>query len=58
MDAALDYQDLSVGPPKVVAPGEYKYKYVHDGSKYRHDPANWRQTGFFHDSVLRVGKAQ
>ena len=39
-----------------VAPGQYKYKYVHDGNKYRHDPANWRQTGFFNDSVLTVGK--
>jgi len=110
MDVALDYQDLSVGPPKVVVradgrfdvtfrhhppdgtgtvhlaagfnpdyspvqqldgpdgqgyftttvvvpAGQYKYKYVHDGNKYRHDPANWRQTGYFNDSVLTVGKA-
>jgi hypothetical protein len=109
MNVALDYQDLSVGPPKdakridglfdvtfrhkppagtksvhlaasfnkdyspvqeldgpdrdgffttavVVPAGTYKYKYVHDGNKYRHDPANWRQTGFFNDSVLNVGK--
>jgi peroxiredoxin len=109
MDVALDYQDLSVGPPKVVARGDgqfdvtfrhrapedvktvqlaasfnedyspvqkldgpdaqgfftttvvvpagrYKYKYVHDGQQYRHDPANWRQTGFFNDSDLMVGK--
>jgi thiol-disulfide isomerase/thioredoxin len=109
MEVALDYQDLSVGPPRVVAradgqfdvtfrhrppegtktvhiaasfnkdyspvqeldgpdaqgfytatvivpAGEYKYKYVHDGNKYRHDPSNWRQTGFFNDSVLNVGK--
>jgi peroxiredoxin len=111
MDAALDYQDLSTGPPKVVArgdgqfdvtfrhhppegtktvhlaasfhkdyspaeeldgpdpqgfftttvvvpAGEYKYKYVHDGNKYRHDPANWRQTGYFNDSVLKVGEVK
>jgi len=110
MDAALDYQDLSVPPPQVKArgdgrfdvtflhhppqgtttvhlaasfnpdyspvqkldgpdergfftttvivdAGQYKYKYVHDGIKYRHDPANWRQTGYFNDSVLEVGKA-
>jgi hypothetical protein len=109
MDATLDYQDLSVSPPKVVARpdgqfdvtfrhrppegvktvhlaagfntdysptqaldgpdaqgfftttvvvpgGRYKYKYVHDGQKYRHDPANWRQTGFFNDSDLWVGE--
>jgi peroxiredoxin len=109
MDASLDYQDLSVSPPKVVARpdgqfdvtfrhrppegvktvhlaagfntdysptqaldgpdaqgfftttvvvpgGRYKYKYVHDGQKYRHDPANWRQTGFFNDSDLWVGE--
>jgi hypothetical protein len=109
MNVALDYQDLSVGPPKIVAradgefdvtfrhkppagtktvhvaasfnkdyspvqeldgpdpqgfftatvvvpAGRYKYKYVHDGGNYRHDPANWQQTGFFNDSVLNVGK--
>ena len=109
MDVALDYQDLSVGPPKITAradgkfdvtfrhrppegtrtvhlaasfnkdyspvqqldgpddrgfftttvvlpAGRYWYKYVHDGKKYRHDPANWRQTGYFHDSVLVVGR--
>jgi len=109
MDVALDYQDLTVGPPKVAARedgqfdvtfrhrppegvktvhlaasfnndyspvqeldgpdtqgfftttvvvpgGRYKYKYVHDGQKYRHDPANWRQMGFFSDSELMVGK--
>ena len=39
----------------VVDAGEYKYKYVHNGNKYRHDPANWRQTGYFNDSVLIVG---
>jgi 1,4-alpha-glucan branching enzyme len=109
MDAALDYQDLSVRPPQIAArgdgrfdvtfrhhppegtksvhlaasfnpdyspvqkldgpdedgfftttvvvdAGQYKYKYVHDGNKYRHDPANWRQTGYFNDSVLIVGQ--
>jgi peroxiredoxin len=109
MNVALDYQDLSVGPPKVIAradgrfdvtfrhkppegtstvrlaasfnkdyspvqelggpdphgffmatvvvpAGSYKYKYVHDGGKYRHDPANWRQMGFFNDSLLNVGR--
>jgi peroxiredoxin len=109
MDVALDYQDLSVGRPRVTAraddrfdvtfrhrppegtktvhiaasfnkdyspvqkldgpddrgfftttlvlpEGRYVYKYVQDGKNYRHDPANWRQTGYFNDSVLAVGK--
>ena len=38
----------------IVPAGQYKYKYVHDGNKYRHDPANWRQTGYFNDSLLTV----
>ena len=39
----------------VLPAGRYWYKYIHDGKKYRHDPANWRQTGYFNDSVLTVG---
>jgi hypothetical protein len=39
----------------VVPAGEFEYEYVHDGNKYRHGPANWRQTGYFDDSVLIVG---
>jgi peroxiredoxin len=110
MDVALDYQDLSVGPPEVrprgdgkfdvtfrhrppagtktvhlagtfnkdfspvqqlegpdgkglftttlvLAAGRYEYKYVQDGKNYRHDPANWRQAGFFNNSVLMVGES-
>lgn len=38
-----------------VPTGYYKYKFVHDRQKYRHDPANWRQFGYFHDSLLTVG---
>ena len=37
--------------------GRYEYKYVHDRKHYRHDSANWRQAGFFNNSVLTVGKA-
>jgi len=40
-----------------IPAGQYKYKYVQDGNKYRHDPANWRQVGYFNDSVLTVGQA-
>ena len=39
-----------------LPPGRYEYKYVQDGKNYRHDPANWRQAGFFNNSVLTVGK--
>jgi hypothetical protein len=35
--------------------GYYKYKIVHDRQKYRHDPGNWREFGFLHDSLLTVG---
>ncbi|WP_435008541.1 redoxin domain-containing protein [Tundrisphaera lichenicola] len=40
-----------------LPPGRYEYKYVQDGKNYRHDPANWRQAGFFNNSVLTVGEA-
>jgi peroxiredoxin len=36
--------------------GRYEYKFVQDGKNYRHDPANWRQAGFFNNSVLSVGQ--
>ncbi|SIO33705.1 Peroxiredoxin [Singulisphaera sp. GP187] len=39
-----------------LPPGRYEYKYVQDGKHYRHDPANWQQTGFFNNSVLTIGK--
>ena len=40
----------------VLPAGRYEYKYVQDGKNYRHDPANWRQAGFFNNSVLTVSK--
>jgi peroxiredoxin len=40
----------------VLPTGRYEYKYVQDGKNYRHDPANWRQAGFFNNSVLTVRK--
>jgi peroxiredoxin len=37
--------------------GTYEYKYVLDGTRWRHDPGNRRQAGFYHNSVVEVGKA-
>jgi peroxiredoxin len=37
--------------------GTYEYKFVLDGTRWRHDPANRRQAGFFNNSVLEVGKS-
>ena len=35
--------------------GTHEYKYVLDGTKWRHDPGNRRQAGFYHNSVLVLG---
>jgi hypothetical protein len=32
--------------------GTHEYKFVIDGKKWREDPGNRRQTGFYHNSVL------
>jgi hypothetical protein len=42
----------------VLNSGIYEYKYVLDGTRWRHDPANRRQAGDYHNSVLAVGKAE
>jgi len=34
--------------------GSYEYKFVLDGSQWKHDPGNPDQDGFFNNSVLRV----
>jgi 1,4-alpha-glucan branching enzyme len=39
-----------------LRPGRYEYKYVLEGKTWRHDPANPHQAGYFHNSVLFVGK--
>jgi peroxiredoxin len=39
----------------VLKGGTYEYKYVLEGKTWRADPANPRQTGFYHNSVLVVG---
>jgi peroxiredoxin len=38
--------------------GKHEYKYVLDGTKWRHDPGNRRQAGFYHNSELVLGKAR
>jgi peroxiredoxin len=40
----------------VLDPGTYEYKYVLDGTRWRHDPANRRQAGFYNNSLINVGR--
>ncbi|HUY91252.1 MAG TPA: redoxin domain-containing protein [Pirellulales bacterium] len=37
-----------------LAPGDHEYKFVIDGKHWRADPGNPRQTGFYHNSVLKL----
>ena len=37
--------------------GTHEYKYVLDGTKWRHDPGNRRQVGYYHNSVLELGNS-
>ena len=39
----------------VLGPGAHEYKYLLDGDRYRHDPGNAEQMGYFHNSVVKVG---
>jgi peroxiredoxin len=42
---------------KVTLPaGTHEYKFVLDGQKYIHDPGNPEQSGFFHDSVIKLAR--
>lgn len=34
--------------------GEHEYKFVIDGTKWRQDPGNYRQSGFYNNSVLVI----
>ena len=36
--------------------GTHEYKYVLDGTRWRHDPGNRRQAGYYHNSVLELGQ--
>ena len=44
---------LSRGPLRA---GRYEYKFVIDGKAWRPDPGNDEQAGFYHNSVLHVGR--
>ncbi len=37
-----------------LSPGKHEYKFVIDGQKWVHDPANPDQVGYFHDSLLKL----
>jgi peroxiredoxin len=39
----------------VLGPGTHEYKFLIDGTKYRHDPGNPAQAGYYHNSVIRLG---
>jgi peroxiredoxin len=39
-----------------LEPGHHEYKFVLDGTRYRHDPGNRLQAGFYNNSVLDVAK--
>jgi peroxiredoxin len=38
----------------VLKNGTYEYKFVIDGTRWRHDPGNRRQVGHYHNSVLEL----
>ena len=42
----------------VLAPGTHEYKFVLDGTRWRQDPGNGRQTGYYQNSVVEVGKSR
>ena len=39
----------------VLKPGRHEYKYLIDGTRWRTDPGNPNQNGFYHNSVLHLG---
>ena len=41
-----------------LAAGNHEYKYVLEGTTWRHDPGNRRQAGYYHNSVLELGKGR
>jgi peroxiredoxin/mono/diheme cytochrome c family protein len=42
----------------ILDPGTHEYKFVLDGTRWRQDPGNGRQTGDYHNSVVEVGKSR
>jgi peroxiredoxin/mono/diheme cytochrome c family protein len=39
----------------VLEKGTHEYKFVLEGTRWRQDPGNGRQVGFYHNSVVEVG---
>jgi len=42
----------------VLDAGSHEYKFVLDGTRWRHDPGNHHQAGYYNNSVLELGKGQ
>ena len=42
----------------VLAKGVHEYKFVLDGTRWRHDAGNRRQAGDHHNSVIDLSAAQ
>ncbi len=38
----------------VLGPGVHEYKFLLDGDRYRHDPGNPLQVGYFHNSAIKL----
>ena len=44
---------------KITLPaGTHEYKYFVDGRRYLHDPGNPEQSGFYHNSAIKLGPAR
>ena len=41
---------------RILPAGSHEYKFVIEGTKWRHDPGNRRQVGGYHNSVIELGK--
>jgi hypothetical protein len=42
----------------VLEAGTHEYKFVTEGTRWRHDPSNGRQAGSYHNSVIELGKVR
>jgi hypothetical protein len=42
----------------ILDAGTHEYKFVVDGTRWHNDPSNRRQTGFYHNNVIELGKGR